>query len=132
MIYFFYLHTTIRQKCMTVFHLFFLCAQSFDQKLGSSLIYFFYVDTTIRPRLGVTLNLSFIVFLIVPIFRLLYSCQHCPYISFALFLAALSLYFVCYIDNSTTLIFRTLYPWKSCSFISYAISMDVKSWVPFL
>ena len=29
LIYFFYLHTTIRQKYMIIFHLFFLCAQPF-------------------------------------------------------------------------------------------------------
>ena len=41
LIYFFHLHTTIRQKYMIVFHLFFLCAQPFDQKSGSSLVHFF-------------------------------------------------------------------------------------------
>ena len=41
LIYFFYLDTTIWQKYMIVFHLFFLCAWPFNQKLGSSLLLFF-------------------------------------------------------------------------------------------
>ena len=60
----------------------------------------------------------------MPIFRLLCSREYFPYISFALFLAVvplyfvstifiavLPLYFVYYIHGSTALIFRTLYPW---------------------
>ena len=61
----------------------------------------------------------------MPIFRLLCTRQYFPYISFALFLAAvplyfvstrfiavLPLYFVYYIHGgSAALIFRTLYPW---------------------
>ena len=86
------------------FHLFFLCARPFKQKLGSSLIYFFYLYTTIRPKLGVTLTLKFILFLIVPIFCL----QYCLYISSAI---TIPLYFVHYIHRSATPIFRTLYPW---------------------
>ena len=59
----------------------------------------------------------------MPIFRLLYSWQHCPYISHALFLAVLTLYFVRYIHSSSTLIFCTLSicPLRWCSHISYAI-----------
>ena len=99
MIYFFYLHTPIRLKCMVLSHIFFLCVQSFDQKLGSSLIYFFYLCTTIRPKLGFILTLQLILFLIVAIFRTLYSWQHYPCISYAIFM------------SSTTLTFRTLYSW---------------------
>ena len=104
MIYFFYLHTTIRPNYRVLFHLFFLCARPFDQKLVSSLIYFFYVYITIRPKLGVTLILKFIIFLIEPIFCL----QYCLYISSA---TIIPLYFVYYIHRSAALIFRTLYPW---------------------
>ena len=42
---------------MVLFHLLFLCAQPFDQKLGSSLIHFFYVDTTIRPKYVIPIHL---------------------------------------------------------------------------
>ena len=112
MIYFFYLHTTIPQKYMIVFHLFFPCAQTFNHQLGSSL-FFFYLCTAIRPKLKVTL----IRFSIVPIFRLLYSRSYFPYISLALFLAVLPLYFVGYIHSSTTIIFCTLYSRRSVAVI---------------
>ena len=49
------------------------------------------------------------------------------YVSFALFLAVVPLYFVRYIHSSTTLIFPTLYSLKCCSYISYAISMAIWS-----
>ena len=42
MIYFFYMHTTIRQKYMVLFYLCFFCAQPFDQKSGPSFISFFF------------------------------------------------------------------------------------------
>ena len=57
LIYFFHLHTKIRQKYNIFFHLFFLSAQPFDQKLGSSLIYCFYLYTTYRSNLVVILAL---------------------------------------------------------------------------
>ena len=97
-----YLQTTIRPNYRVLFHLFFLCARPFDQKLVSSLIYFFYLYMTIRSKLGVTLK--FIIFLIEPIFCL----QYCLYISSA---TIIPLYFVHYIHRSAALIFRTLYPW---------------------
>ena len=98
-----YLQTTIRPNYRGLFHLFFLCARPFDQKLVSSLIYFFYLYMTIRPKLGVTLILKFIIFLIETIVYL----QSCLYISSA---TIMPLYFVNYIDGSTALIFRMLYP----------------------
>ena len=57
LVFFFYLYTTIRQKYIILFHLFFLFAQPFDQKLGSTLIYFFYLHTTIRPKIRVYIDL---------------------------------------------------------------------------
>ena len=42
MIYFFYMHTIIRQKYMVLFYLSFFCAQPFDQKSGPSFISFFF------------------------------------------------------------------------------------------
>ena len=60
LIYFFYLHTTIRLKYMFPFD-FNLCARPFDQKSGFSLIYFFYVHTTIRPKYMVFFHLFFLL-----------------------------------------------------------------------
>ena len=50
MIYFFYVHTTIRPKYMVLFHLFFLLCTTIRSRLGSSLIYFFYLHTTSRQK----------------------------------------------------------------------------------
>ena len=85
-------------------HLYFFCAQPFDQTLVSTLIYFFYLYMTIRPKLGITLILKFIIFLIEPIFCL----QYCLYI---LSTTIIPLYFVYYIHRSAALIFCMLYPW---------------------
>ena len=116
LIFFFYLHTIIRKKYMIVFHLLFLCARPFDQKLGSSLLYFSYLyTTTILPKLARAHSYS-----------LVYSFLFAN-ISFAIFMAVLPLYFVCYIHSSTTYIFRTLKSWKSCAYISYAIFMAIWS-----
>ena len=99
LIYFFHLHTTIRQKYMIVFHLFFLCAKPFDQKLGSSLIhFFFYLYTTIQPKLSRGHSYS-----------LIYPFFNCANISFAIFMTVLPLYFVRSISGSTAFIFRPLY-----------------------
>ena len=46
---------------MILFHLFFFCAQPFDQKLGSSFIYFFYLYMTIRPKIRVLIDLFFFI-----------------------------------------------------------------------
>ena len=61
LIYFFYLHTTIRQKCIVLFHLFFLLFTTIRPKLGSSLIYFLYLYTTIRPNYIVLFSLFFLL-----------------------------------------------------------------------
>ena len=71
---------------------------------------FFYLWTTIQPKSGVNPTLQLILFLIVPIFCLLYSRQYFSYILFTLFLAILSLYFVQFIHGSAALIFPTPYP----------------------
>ena len=55
LIYFLYLHTTIRRKYMVFFHWFFLLCKPFNQKWGPSLIHFFHLHSTIRPKLGVIL-----------------------------------------------------------------------------
>ena len=47
---------------MIFFHLFFLRARAFDQKLGSSLICCFYFYNDRSTKLGVTLTLKFILF----------------------------------------------------------------------
>ena len=86
------------------FHLFFLYARPYNQKLGSSLIYFFYLYTTIRPKLeGHS-------------YSQIYSFLNCANILFAVLPLCFSatiipLYFVHYIHRSAALIFRILYPW---------------------
>ena len=58
----FYLHTTIRQKHMVLFHLIFLFSQPFEQKLRSSLICFFYLHTTNRQKYMVLFQIFSIFF----------------------------------------------------------------------
>ena len=103
--------------------------------------------TTIRPKIRVLIN----VFLFVHdhstkvrchFYSLINSFLLCVDISFAIFKAALPLYFVRsisssllplsfvgYIYSSTTLTFPTLYSWKCCSYVLYAVSMAI--WSPF-
>ena len=120
-----------------------ICTGPFNhQRLGSSLIQFFCLYTTIRPEIRVLINLFLFVHnhstkVRSHSYSLIYSFLNCADISFAIFKAVLiplyfvhfvsgsivSLYFVCYIHSSTTLMFPTLYSWKYCSYISYAISM---------
>ena len=114
LIYFFRLHTTIRQKYMIFFLSFIhsLCTTIRPKnRVLINLLFLFVHDHS--TKLGVTLTLLFILFLDVPIFRLLYSWQILP------------LHFIRYVPSSTTyifrsvhyihwravLIFRTLYPW---------------------
>ena len=114
LIYFFRLHTTIRQKYMIFFLSFIhsLCTTIRPKnRVLINLLFLFVHDHS--TKLGVTLTLLFILFLDVPIFRLLYSWQILP------------LHFIRYVHSSTTyifrsvhyihwravLIFRTLYPW---------------------
>ena len=82
LIFFFHLHTIIRQKYIIFIHLFFLCGRPFDQKLGSSLIYFFYLYTTIRSKFGRGHPYSLIYFFL-----------NCANISSGIFMAVLLLYF---------------------------------------
>ena len=131
LIYFFYLHTTIRPKYMVLFHLFFLLcttiqpnirviidlfllfAHDHSTKMYGPLPYILSLCTIIRPKIRVLINLfllfvhdhstkisghsysliyfslsganiSYTVFMAV---LTLYSCQYCPYISYAIFMA---------------------------------------------
>ena len=102
---------------MILFHLLFLFARAFDQKLGSSLIYLFYLCTTIQPKLGAILTLKFIIFLIVSILCLRYSWQYCPYVSLSLFLAV----FPRYNRGSTTSTFRPLYSLSTALYFAHNI-----------
>ena len=132
--------TTIRPKIRVLIDLFLSFAQvhsakiydrlSFILSLSTTirpqirvLINYFYLHTTIWPKLGVTLSPKFILFLIVPVFCLLYSWQYFPYTLYALFLEVLllcfvryglfrpPLYFVHCVHGTAALIFRTLYSW---------------------
>ena len=135
---------------MVLFHLFFFCAQPFDQKLGSSLIYLFYLHTTIqqkymnffhsfflcaRPfnqKLGSSLIFSF--YLYTTTIRPKLGRGHSYYlihsflianILFSIFIAVLLLYFVDWIHGSAALIFRTLYAWQ-CEVFAKAEAILIK------
>ena len=104
LIYFFYLHTTIRPNYMVLFHYSFLNARPFDQKLGSTLIYVFYLYTTIWPKIRVPINLFFYLHTTI----------------WAKMRVLIDLFFLFVYDHQTklygplsfiALIFRTLYPW---------------------
>ena len=114
LIYFFYLHTTIRQKYMIAFHLSLLCARPFDQKLRYSLVVFLYLYTTIRPKLGRSHSYS-----------LIYYFLNYANISFSIFIAVLPLYFVRSVSGSTVFIFHPLQSQQCYSYISYKIFMEV-------
>ena len=57
----FYLYTTIRQKHMALFYLFFLLCTTMRPKIRSLIDLFFYVHTTIRPKYVVFLYLLFLL-----------------------------------------------------------------------
>ena len=139
--------TTIQLKIRILINsIFFVCTRPFDQKSGSSLM-FFYLCKTIRLKIRILINF----FLFVHdhstkvrghFYSLINSFLLCVDISFAIFKAALPLYFVRsisssllplsfvgYIHSSTTLTFPTLYSWKCCSYVLYAVSMAI--WSPF-
>ena len=61
MIYFFYVHTTIRPKYMVLFHLFFFLCTTIRARLGSSPIYFFYLHATIRQKYLFLFHLIFLL-----------------------------------------------------------------------
>ena len=102
------------------FHLFFLCAGPFDQTLGSSLIFFICTGSFDQSQGSLLvfnlffLNCANISFSIFKALLYLYLTVLYLYFTFALFLTALPLYFVRYIDSSTS------YP-----YISYTIFMEV-------
>ena len=158
MIYFFYVHTTIRPKYMVLFHLsfllfttlrpefrvftdlFLLFPHDHSTKIYGSLSFllsfvhdhstkirflinlWFLFEHDHSTKLGVTLSFYFILFLIVPIFGMLYSWQILPLyflcsvcgrtalIFRPLFQSSTTLYFMHYIHESAAVTFRTLYP----------------------
>ena len=81
LIYFFYLHTTIRQKYIVLFHSFSLSARPFDQKLRVliNLFRLFVHDHSTKIR-GHS-------------YSLIHSFLNCANISFAIFMAVQPLYF---------------------------------------
>ena len=97
--------TTIQPKIRVVIYLFVLFAHDHSTKIYDRLSFIL----SFAHDIGVTLTIEFILSLIVPIFCLLNLWQYCPYILYALFLAALPLYFIRYIHSSTTHVFCTLY-----------------------
>ena len=122
MIYFFYLHTTIRPNYRVLFHFYFFIVRPFDQKLRSSLIYIFHFHTTIQQKYMMTFFLSFLLSLyktIGPKISVLINLFFClymtirpklgvalilkliinsyPYISYTIFIEVLLLYFVRYV-----------------------------------
>ena len=123
MIYFFYLHTTIRPNTWLSFIYSFFNARLFNQKLGSTLVFFFHLYTTIRPKIRVFINLIF--FLVHNhltkvsghSYFLIYYFLNCANIPFAIFKAVLSLYFVRSIHGGCSK--------PCCSYISYAILMSI-------
>ena len=97
-------HNHLTKICGPLSFIFsFVCARPFDLELLSSLIYFFNLYTGFRPKLRIILTLSSILLLIMPIFCTQYWWQLYSYISYAILMAALSLYLVLYIPNSTAL-----------------------------
>ena len=72
--YFFYVHTTIRQKYMVFFHLIFLLCTTIPLKIRVLInLFFLFVHNHSTKVIEVTLTLQFILLFIVPMFRLLYS-----------------------------------------------------------
>ena len=102
--FFFYLHTTIRLKHVILFHLLFLFARAFDQKLGSSLIYLFYLCTTIQPKLGAKI----------------YYFLNCADTLFTIFMTVLPLCFALSVSGSIS----TLQSWQYYLYISSAIFIE--------
>ena len=96
LIYFFYFHTTIRQKYMVPFHFFFLLCTTIRPKIRFLINLLFLFEHDHSTKLGVALCLYFILFLIAPIFGMLYSWQILPLYLLALFVAELLLYFARY------------------------------------
>ena len=141
-----------KTKYMVLFNSFFLCAQLFEQKLGSSLIYLFYLHTiiwqkhlvlfhlfflslcrTIRPKLGYSLFFYFYLHTTIRprlgVILLFYIHGSTALIFRPLYLwAVVLLYFVCYVHGSTAFTFRPPYSLQYCPYIWYTVFMEV----PFL
>ena len=123
LIYFFYLHTTIRLKDVVLFHLYFLLCATIRPKIKVHIDLFllFPLDhstkicgplsfipslwTIIRPKTMVLIIL-FLLFVRDHLtktrghsYSLIYSFLNCANISYAVFMAALPLYFVRYIHG---------------------------------
>ena len=98
LIHFFHLHTTIRQKHMIFFLSFILSLCMTIRPKNRVLINLFFLFVHDHStKLGVTLTVSFNIFLDVPIFRLLYSWTILP------------LYFHCSLSGSAAFVFCPLY-----------------------
>ena len=62
LIYFFYVHPTMRPKYMVLFHLFFLQCTTIRPKIRVHIDLFFYLHTTIRPNYRVLFHLFYSFF----------------------------------------------------------------------
>ena len=62
LIYFFYVHPTMRPKYMVLFHLFFLQCTTIRPKIRVHIDLFFYLHTTIRPNHRVLFHLFYSFF----------------------------------------------------------------------
>ena len=109
---------------MVLFHSFFLCAQLFEQKLGSSLIYLFYLHTIIWQKHLVLFHLFFLSLCRTIRPKLGYSLFFYFYLHTTI-RPRLGVILFFYIHGSTALIFRPLYLWQYCSYILYAMFMAV-------
>ena len=134
LIYFFYLHMTIRPKYMVIIYLFFLLcttirpkirvlidlflllAHEHSIKIYGLFSYIFSFCTTILPKIRVLINLFLLFVHDHPTkirghsYSLIYSFINCAKILYALFMAVLPLYFIRYIC-------------QYCPNISYSIFM---------
>ena len=77
LIYFFYMHTTIRQKYMVLFHLIFLLCTTIQPKIKVHTDLFLYMYTTIRPKIRVHIDLFFYLHTTIrPNYRVLFQGPH--------------------------------------------------------
>ena len=121
---FFLLCTTIRPKIRVLIDLFLLFAHDHSTKMYGPLSYILPLCTIIRPKTRVLIDL-FLLFvqdystkIRVQCYSLIYSFHNCANISYAIFMAALPLYFVRYTHV------------QYCPCISYAIFMTIWSLSP--
>ena len=123
LIYFLYLHTTIRPSYMVLFHLFFVQCTTIRSKIRVLFNLFFILvhdhSTKVRGHSYSLIyyflncpNISFAIFMVdiaLIIFRALCFKQYCFYVSYAN--SYTLIHFVHYIHGRTALIFHTLCPW---------------------